>query len=146
MKRGQTCGRASRRPGSPNPDSRRRSQPADRVLPGFAPDSQSAALVFHCLTSHAALPNCDTVLRLSGDFRWQCSDQPAPAQLVLGPAGGERELFSRLFARHWWEPVPAGLTLVPRERLAASPPGPSHYFPVHYGWRCGARRPGPSTR
>ena len=88
------------------------------------------ALLFHCLTSHAALPNCDTVLRLSGDFRWQCPDQPAPAQLMLGPAGGQREMFSRLFAREpWWEPVPAGLTLVPREHLAASPPGPSRRQP-----------------
>ena len=39
-------------------------------------------LVFHCLTSHAALPNLDTSLRLSGDFRWQRPDQTAPAQLV----------------------------------------------------------------
>ena len=109
--------------------------PAER---GWATTDYRAgdALVFHCLTSHAALPNGDTVLRLSGDFRWQCSDQPAPAQLVLGPAGGERELFSRLFARQpWWEPVPGGMTLVPRERLAASPPGPSRYFRVHPGWR-----------
>jgi ectoine hydroxylase-related dioxygenase (phytanoyl-CoA dioxygenase family) len=94
------------------------------------------ALVFHCLTSHAALPNRDVALRLSGDFRWQRSDQPAPAQLVLGPAGGDRELYSRLFARQpWWEPVPGGLTLIPRERLAAKPPAPSRYFPVHPGWQ-----------
>ena len=101
------------------------------------------ALVFHCLTSHAALPNRDTSLRLSGDFRWQRSDQPAPAQLVLGPAGGQREMFSRLFARQpWWEPVPGGMTLVPRESLAASPPGPSRYFRVHPGWRLWRPPPG----
>ena len=117
--------------------------PAER---GWATTEYRAgdALVFHCLTAHAALPNCDTTLRLSGDFRWQCSDQPAPAQLVLGPAGGQREMFSRLFAgQPWWEPVPGGLTLVPRERLAASPPGPSRYFRVHPGWRLW--RPPPGT-
>ncbi len=93
------------------------------------------ALVFHCLTAHAALPNRDTMLRLSGDFRWQRSDQAAPAQLVLGPAG-EHELFSRLFAREpWWQPVPGGLTLSPQELLAAIPPAPSRFFPVHRGWK-----------
>ncbi len=93
------------------------------------------ALVFHCLTSHAALPYRDTSLRLSGDFRWQCPDQPAPAQLVIGP-GGQRELFSRMFARKpWWEPVPGGMPLIPRERLAAISPGPSRYFTVHPGWK-----------
>jgi hypothetical protein len=55
---------------------------------------------------------------------------------VLGPAGGQREMFSRLSARQpWWEPVPGGLTLVPRERLAASPPGSFRYFRVQPGWR-----------
>ena len=44
-------------------------------------------LVFHCLTPHAALPNQGSTLRISGDFRWQRSDEPAPAELVLGPAG-----------------------------------------------------------
>jgi hypothetical protein len=94
------------------------------------------ALVFHCLTSHAALPNRGTSLRISGDFRWQRPDQPAPAQLVLAPAGRHRELFSRVLAREpWWEPVPGGITLSPRERLAAAAPGPSRYFTVHPGWR-----------
>ena len=93
-------------------------------------------LVFHCLTSHAALPNRGESLRVSGDFRWQRADQVAPAQLVLAPAGPPRELFSRLLAREpWWEPVPAETTLGPRERLVASAPGPSRYFAVHPGWR-----------
>jgi ectoine hydroxylase-related dioxygenase (phytanoyl-CoA dioxygenase family) len=93
------------------------------------------ALVFHCLTSHAALPNRTESLRLSGDFRWQRADQPAPTQLVMGP-GGQRELFSRLFARKpWWEPVPGGMPLIPRERLTAISPGPSRYFTVHPGWK-----------
>jgi Phytanoyl-CoA dioxygenase (PhyH) len=116
--------------------------PAER---GWATTDYRAgdALVFHCLTAHAALPNGDVWLRLSGDFRWQCSDQPVPAELVHGPAGGQREMFSRLFARQpWWEPVPGGMTLVPRESLAASPPGPSRYFRVHPGWRFWRPPPG----
>lgn len=120
---------------------------------GWATTSYHAGdvLVFHSLTSHAALPNLSTSLRLSGDFRWQRPDQPAPAQLVLGPgsagrrpgtsmdpgpAGGRPEMFSRLLRREpWWEPVPAGLTLVPRESMVAVPPGPSRFFPVHAGWK-----------
>jgi hypothetical protein len=94
------------------------------------------ALVFHCLTSHAALPNREASLRLSGDFRWQCPDQPVPAELVLGASGRSWEMFSRIFSREpWWEPVPAGLTLIPRERLVPIPPRPSRYFPVHPGWK-----------
>ena len=42
-------------------------------------------LLFHCLTSHAALPNHASRLRISTDVRWQPADQPAPAELVLGP-------------------------------------------------------------
>jgi hypothetical protein len=92
-------------------------------------------LIFHCLTAHAALANRGGALRISGDFRWQRADQPAPAQMVLGPAGGQAELFSRLFAREpWWQPVPAGLQLLPREQ-AASPPAGSRFFPVHRGWQ-----------
>ncbi len=113
----------------------------DWATTGYHPGD---VIVFHCLTPHAALPNTDTALRLSADFRWQRADQPAPAELVLGPAGRPRwagtgappELFSRLFGGEpWWEPVPAGLTLRPRAQLAAVPPGPSRYFRVHRGWQ-----------
>jgi hypothetical protein len=105
------------------------------------------ALVFHCLTAHSALPNRDAVLRLSGDFRWQCSGQTAPAELVLGPAGGHEELLSRLLAREpWWQPVPDGLTLSPRERLSFRPPGPSRFFPVHPGWQSWRPPGGPVAR
>jgi Phytanoyl-CoA dioxygenase (PhyH) len=94
------------------------------------------ALVFHCLTSHAALPNREQSLRLSGDFRWQCPDQPVPAQLILGHGDRPWEMFSRRFAREpWWEPVPAGLALAARDRPAPIPPAPSRFFPVHPGWR-----------
>jgi Phytanoyl-CoA dioxygenase (PhyH) len=93
-------------------------------------------LVFHCLTSHAALPNRGASLRLSGDFRWQRPDQSAPAQLVLAPAGRRREMFSRMFAGEpWWEPVPGEIALTPRERLVGVPPGPSRFFAVHPGWQ-----------
>jgi hypothetical protein len=93
------------------------------------------ALIFHSLTSHAALPNRAGALRLSGDFRWQRPDQPVPSELIFGPAG-KWEMFSRVFAREpWWEPVPPGLTFSSKERMVALPPGPSRFFPVHPGWR-----------
>jgi hypothetical protein len=106
-------------------------------------------LLFHCLTSHAALPNHASRLRLSTDVRWQSADQPAPAELVLGPAGSARrgpqvELFSRLLSREsWWEPVPSGLVLQPRQQLAASAPAPSRLFPVHPDWQRWRPPPGP---
>ena len=66
-------------------------------------------LVFHCLTSHAALPNRQEHLRVSAEYRWQLADDPAPRRLVLDRRG--RELFARRFARSpWWRPVPANLT------------------------------------
>jgi hypothetical protein len=93
-------------------------------------------LVFHCLTPHAALPNTGKVLRISGDFRWQMPDHPVPSELVLGNAGRDREVFSRLFHdQPWWEPVPVGLDLRPRSELAAEPPGPSRFFAIHPGWQ-----------
>jgi hypothetical protein len=93
-------------------------------------------IIFHCLTPHAALPNTSPALRLSGDFRWQRPDQPVPAELILGRAARPPELFSRLLRREpWWEPVPAGLALVPRAQLVTAPPGPSRFFAVHPGWR-----------
>ena len=99
-------------------------------------------LLFHCLTSHAALPNHTDQLRLSADFRWQAADQPAPAELVLGPAASlarrahQVELFSRLLSREpWWEPVPDGLLLYTRQELLTAPPAASRLFPVHRGWQ-----------
>jgi hypothetical protein len=67
-------------------------------------------LVFHCLTTHAALPNHEARMRFSAEYRWQLSDQPAPRRLVIGPQGNE--IGSRMFSRtSWWRPVAAGLTL-----------------------------------
>jgi hypothetical protein len=97
-------------------------------------------LLFHCLTSHAALPNRSARLRLSQDSRWQTADQPAPTRMVYGPAGRRaqegqgRELYSRLLYREpWWEPLPPTIVIADHNR---QPPGPprSRFFPVHPGW------------
>jgi len=124
-------------------------RPLGPIAPGWVTTSYRCGdvLIFHCLTPHAALANNAAELRLSGDFRWQ-EGQVAPAEMILGPArraggpfgrqaaGQPVELFSRMFRREpWWEPVPAGLTLTPRAELAAVPPGPSRFFPVHPGWQ-----------
>jgi Phytanoyl-CoA dioxygenase (PhyH) len=113
-------------------------RPLSTAEPGWATTSYEPGnvIIFHCLTPHAALPNTGSALRISGDFRWQRPDQPAPAELVLGPHGRQHELFSRLFSREqWWEPVPAGLALFPRAQMAAVPPGPSRLVAVHPGWK-----------
>ena len=69
------------------------------------------ALVFHCMTWHAALPNLTDRLRLSMDARWQIAADPAPSRLIYGPGGprstGGHELMWRMWAnRPWWHPVP----------------------------------------
>jgi hypothetical protein len=99
-------------------------------------------LLFHCLTSHAALPNHSDRLRISADVRWQAADQVAPAELVVGPPaarsprGPQAEIFSRLLSRErWWEPVPSGLMLQPRQQLVTVPPAPSRLFAMHAGWQ-----------
>ena len=88
-------------------------------------------LLFHCLTPHAALPNTGTALRLSGDFRWQRPDRPAPAELILGPAAtrslrpgarGRREMFSMLLEHQdWWEPVPGRANPMPTRPAGRAP-------------------------
>jgi hypothetical protein len=113
-------------------------RPLSETEPGWATTSYQPgdAIIFHCLTPHAALPNRGSALRISGDFRWQRVGQPAPAEVILGPAAQPPELFSRLFRRQsWWEPVPAGLTLYPRAQMVSVPPGPSRLVRVHPGWR-----------
>ena len=126
----------------------RRPRPLSPAERGWATTSYEPgdAIIFHCLTPHAALPNRGSALRISGDFRWQRPDGPAPAELIGGPRaaaagpGGRSpdppEMFSRLF-RHarWWEPVPAGLALRPRAQLATVPPGPSRLIAVDPGWK-----------
>jgi hypothetical protein len=81
-------------------------------------------LVFHCLTSHAALPNHEAHLRVSAEYRWQLADQPAPRRLITGPQG--HEIGSRLFRRcDWWHPVMPGLTLFDDGGVGAPPALPA---------------------
>ncbi len=126
--------------------------PADE--PGWATTDYRPGdvLLFHCLTAHAALPNHTDGLRISADFRWQPADQQAPAEMVLGPAfarangrrGRQSELYSRLLSREpWWEPVPDGLLLRPRQELIAAPVAPSRLFAMHPGWQRWRPPPGP---
>ncbi|HEY3868091.1 MAG TPA: phytanoyl-CoA dioxygenase family protein, partial [Actinocrinis sp.] len=124
-------------------------------------------LLFHCLTSHAALPNRTDRLRLSQDTRWQAADQPAPARMIYGPPavrreGAPRELYSRLLRfERWWEPVPASLTIAAHEggadvdagadpnrrvhsrqqhspQASAGPAVWSRFFAVHPAWSSAA--------
>jgi Phytanoyl-CoA dioxygenase (PhyH) len=121
----------------------RRPRPLSRSEPGWATTSYKPGdvIIFHCLAPHAALPNQGSALRISGDFRWQRPDQPAPAELIAGSnlaaaSGRSHEMFGRMFGRApWWEPVPAGLDLYPRAELARLPPGPSRLIRVDPGWQ-----------
>ena len=94
----------------------RRPRPLSATEPGWATTSYEPGdvIIFHCLTPHAALPNRGSTLRISGDFRWQRPDQPAPAELVLGPAGRPPEMFSRA--------VPPRAVVGARARRAHPPP------------------------
>jgi len=107
----RTLGGLALRPGTQH-TSRVRHRPLDRLEPGWLTTDYKAGdvLVFHCLTTHAALPNREGRMRFSAEYRWQLADQPAPRRLVMGPGG--HEIGSRLFGRTpWWRPVPAGLRL-----------------------------------
>jgi hypothetical protein len=102
--------------------------------PGWATTSYRAgdALVFHCLTAHAALPNRSDRLRLSGEVRWQLADDPAPRRLVYGKRNQPVELFSRMFrGQPWWRPVPPGLRFVDRGPDVAVGIPPSRYVDVN---------------
>jgi len=99
------------KPGSQH-SARFRYRQLSRLEPGWltADYQPGDVLVFHCLTTHAALPNRQTRMRFSAEYRWQLGDQPAPRRLVIGPQG--HEIGSRMFGRAaWWHPVAPGLTL-----------------------------------
>jgi hypothetical protein len=67
-------------------------------------------LVFHCMTTHAALPNLESRMRFSAEYRWQLADQPAPRRLVFGSHG--QEIGSRMFSHlPWWRSVVGSLTV-----------------------------------
>lgn len=98
-------------PGSQRTD-RVAPKPLDQLPRGWVTTDYEPGdvLAFHCLTTHAALPNRTQRMRLSVEYRWQLADQPAPRRLVIGPTGVE--IGSRFFRRHpWWRPVPANLEL-----------------------------------
>jgi hypothetical protein len=90
-------------------------------------------LVFHCLTTHAALPNISDQMRFSVEYRWQPADQPAPRRLVMGPTGAE--IGSRFLCRHpWWKPVPAGVQLFDEDlngTRSSLPAPPSRFVRWH---------------
>jgi hypothetical protein len=84
-------------------------------------------LVFHCMTTHAALPNSEGRMRFSAEYRWQLSDQPAPRRLVFGPQG--QEIGSRLFSHlPWWRSVVSGLTVF-NDAGPSLPAAPSRFVP-----------------
>ena len=123
----RTLGGLALRPGSHH-STQIRYRPLNRLEPGWVTTDYQPGdvLVFHCLTTHAALPNRENRMLFSAEYRWQLADQPAPRRLVIGPNG--HEIGSRLFARTpWWRPTPAGLTLFDdggadsRPRLPAPP-------------------------
>jgi hypothetical protein len=107
----QSLGGLAIEPGSQH-TSRVRHRPLNRLEPGWRTVDYRAGdvLIFHCLTTHAALPNREERMRFSGEFRWQLADQPAPRRLVIGPRG--TEIGGHLFTgTPWWRPVPKGLNL-----------------------------------
>jgi hypothetical protein len=107
----RTLGGLALKPGS-QATSRVRHRPLDALERGWlTTDYQPGdVLVFHCLTTHAALPNTSDRMRFSVEYRWQLADQPVPRRMVVGPHGAE--IGSRLFSQtDWWRPVPPGLVL-----------------------------------
>ncbi|MEU4820360.1 phytanoyl-CoA dioxygenase family protein [Actinomadura sp. NPDC023710] len=100
-------------------------------------------LLFHCLTSHAALPNLGDQLRLSQDCRWQSAHHPAPERVIYGPrAERDGEAMHRLLgSQPWWEPVPATLRFQPDDLRDGRTVASSRFFPVAYleRWAEGVR-------
>ena len=74
------------KPGSQH-TSRVHYRPLDRLERGWLTTDYHPGdvLVFHCLTTHAALPNRGSRMRFSAEYRWQLADQPAPRRVVIGP-------------------------------------------------------------
>ncbi len=126
----RTLGGLAVRPGSQR-SVRVRHRPLDHLEPGWLTTDYEPGdvLVFHCLTTHAALPNRERGMRFSAEYRWQLADQPAPRRLVICPQGNE--IGSRLFARSsWWHPVAPKLTLFDdggNETHAVLPAAPSRF-------------------
>jgi ectoine hydroxylase-related dioxygenase (phytanoyl-CoA dioxygenase family) len=111
--------------------SRVRYRPLRRLERGWSTTDYEPGdvLVFHCLTTHAALPNKEQRMRFSAEYRWQLNDQPAPRRMVVGPMGNE--LGSRIFSHTpWWRSVLPGLTLFDDsggDKKASLPAPPSRF-------------------
>ena len=75
-------------PGSQT-SARVRYRPLERLERGWRTTDYEPGdvLIFHCMTTHAALPNREERLRISAEYRWQLADLPAPRRMVLGPLG-----------------------------------------------------------
>lgn len=73
-------------------------------------------LVFHCLSTHAALPNRTGHMRFSGDFRWQPADVPVPRGVLVYPHEYPRVPDNAELSRDWqsteWISYPDGLTII----------------------------------
>jgi len=126
----QSLGGLAVKPGSQHTTRWRYRQLRD-LEPGWATTDYEPGdvLVFHCLTTHAALPNRQRRMRFSGEYRWQLADQPAPKRLVIGPQG--HEIGARMFGHApWWHPVASGLTLFDDNGIDAGPalPAPPSRF------------------
>jgi hypothetical protein len=126
----RTLGGLAVKPGSQH-TTRFRPHQLNHLESGWATADYKAGdvLVFHCLTTHAALPNRQTRMRFSAEYRWQLADQPAPRRLVIGPQG--HEIGSRMFAgAPWWRPVAPRLTLFEDHGIDARPilPAPPSRF------------------
>lgn len=90
-------------------------------------------LLFHAFTAHASLPNMSDRVRVSGDFRWQAKEDPAPANLVIDSDGSE--IFSECFrGKAWWVSLPDGLELLDCNADCLVRPHPSRLFSIHAAW------------
>ena len=91
-------------------------RPLNQSEPGWATTSYEPGdvILFHCLTPHAALPNTGSALRISGDFRWQRPDQPAPGEMILGPRAARRSCSAACSpASAGGSPCPPGWPFIP---------------------------------
>jgi hypothetical protein len=125
----RSLGGLALKPGSQH-HSRVQHRPCTELPSGWLTTDYRAGdvLVFHCLTTHAALANHENRMRFSAEYRWQLADQPAPRRLVIGPYGNE--IGARPFAHtSWWQPVPARLELFDDRdpQTPTLPAAPSRY-------------------
>lgn len=93
--------------------------PTDLRHPGWATTTFAPgdALILHCYTVHAALPNHTDTLRLSVDSRWQALAEPLPAWTCAPDSGGEWPEYTE----RWSDPH--RVLPPPGARLADSAPG-----------------------